>query len=128
MALRCVTFARVELAWGDLAFMTMTTTNETMTMIDTNGSDSEKPGLAEDIRESAKAGQHAASQALHKFRQTLDDAIPEAVQPLRTRIVDAAIELADELVTAQFKFNRSIVRSADRALTKADDDANAKSS
>jgi len=78
--------------------MTMTTTSDKMTTIDTNTS-----GLAEDVRESAKAGQHAASQALHKFRQTLDDAIPEAVQPLRTRIVDAAIELADELVTAQFK-------------------------
>jgi precorrin-6x reductase len=106
----------------------MTTTNETTTAIDTNTSASEGAGLAEDIRESAKAGQHAASEALHKFRQTLDEAIPGAVHPLRTRIVDAAIELADDLVTAQFKFNRSIVRSADRALTKADDEARGKNS
>ncbi|KAA0079521.1 hypothetical protein CIW52_28045 [Mycolicibacterium sp. P9-64] len=106
----------------------MTTTNKTKTEIDTNASASDATGLAEDIRESAKAGQHAAGQALHKFRQTLDEAIPEAVQPLRTRIVDAAIELAEDLVTAQFKFNRSIVRSADRALTKADHEASGKNS
>ena len=73
-------------------------------------------GLADEVRESAKAGQHAASEALQKFRRTVDEAIPESVQPLRTRIVDAAIELADQLVTAQYNFNRSIVRTADRAL------------
>jgi len=36
--------------------------------------------------------------------------------------VDAAIELADQLVTAQYEFHRSIVRSADRALSKSDDE------
>jgi hypothetical protein len=81
-----------------------------------------------EVCESAKAGQHAVSQALHEFRLTIDEAIPEAVQPIRTRIVDAAIELADELVTAQFNFHRSIVRSADRALTKSNDQAGVKSS
>jgi hypothetical protein len=82
------------------------------------------PGLAEEVRESARAGQHAASRALRDFRRTVDDAIPDVVEPLRARIVDAAIELADELVTAQFKFHRSIVRSADRALTKSVTSAN----
>jgi hypothetical protein len=46
--------------------------------------------LVDELRESAKAGQHAAGEALRKFRQTVDDALPEAVQPLRTKIVDAA--------------------------------------
>ena len=41
--------------------------------------------------------------------------------PLRQTIVDAAIDLADQLVTAQYEFHRSIVRSADRALSKSDD-------
>jgi hypothetical protein len=58
---------------------------------------------------------------LRKFRHTVDEALPEAVQPLRTKIVDAAIELADQLVAAQYEFNRSLVRSADRALSKSDD-------
>ena len=77
--------------------------------------------LADDVRESAKAGQHAASEALRKFRRTVDEAIPEAVQPLRKSIVDAAIEFADKLVNAQYEFNRSIVRTADRVLSKSDD-------
>jgi hypothetical protein len=78
--------------------------------------------LADDVRESAQAGQHAASEALRKFYRTVDEAIPESVQPLRKRIVDAAIELADELVTAQYEFHRSIVRSADRALSRSDNE------
>jgi hypothetical protein len=76
--------------------------------------------LLDEVRESAKAGQHAASEALRKFRHTIDETIPESVEPLRTKIVDAAIELADQLVTAQYDFQRSLVRSADRALTKSD--------
>jgi hypothetical protein len=128
MAFRRVTLSRVSSTLAGLALISMTTKSDDVTAIDSKASASDGVGLADEVRESAKAGQHAASQALHKFRLTLDDAIPEAVQPLRARIVEAAIELADELVTAQFKFNRSIVRSADRALTKADDQAHAKSS
>jgi len=78
--------------------------------------------LADEVRESAKAGQHAASEALRTFQRAVDEAIPESVQPLRKKIVDAAIELADQLVTAQYEFHRSIVRSADRALSKSDDE------
>jgi len=73
--------------------------------------------LLDEIRDSAKLGQHAAADALHRFRQTVDEAVPDALQPLRTKIVDAAIELAETLVTAQYRFNRSLIRSADRALT-----------
>jgi len=78
--------------------------------------------LLDDVRESAKVGQHATTEALRKFRATLDEAIPEAVQPLRTRIVDAAIELADKLVAAQYQFNRNLIKSADRALSKSGDE------
>ncbi|MGF2945415.1 hypothetical protein [Mycobacterium sp.] len=77
--------------------------------------------LVDEVRDSAKAGQEAATRALRKFRDTVDQAIPESVQPLRKKIVDAAIELADQLVDAQYKFHRSIVRSADRTLSKHDD-------
>lgn len=76
--------------------------------------------LVDEVRESAKAGQEAASKALRRFRDTVDQALPESVQPLRTKIVDAAIELADQLVDAQYKFHRSIVRSADRVLSQSD--------
>jgi hypothetical protein len=78
--------------------------------------------LTDDVRESAKAGQHAASEALRTFRRTVDEAIPETLQPLRKTIVHAAIELAERLVTAQYEFHRSIVRSADRVPSKSDDE------
>ena len=81
-------------------------------------------GLAADVRESAKAGQHAAGRALHEFRRTVDEALPDVVEPIRTQIVDAAIELADQLVTAQYKFHRSIVRSAERTLKRSGSGAN----
>jgi hypothetical protein len=76
--------------------------------------------LIEEVRESAKVGQHAAAEALKKFRETVDEALPEAVQPLRSKIVDAAIELADRLAAAQYQFNRNLIRTADRALSGSD--------
>jgi hypothetical protein len=88
--------------------------------IDKATTESEGTDLTDEVRDSAKAGQHAASQALHKFRTAVDEAIPESVQPLRTKIVDAALELADDLVTAQYKFHRSLLKTADRALTKSE--------
>ncbi len=82
--------------------------------------------LLEEVRDSARVGQHAAAEALRKFMRALDEAIPEAVQPLRTKIVDAAVELADSLAAAQYQFNRKLIRSADRALTRADGDGESK--
>ncbi len=89
-------------------------------IVDNNSEATQTTDLTEEVRDSAKAGQHAASEALRKFRHAVDEAIPESVQPLRTKIVDAAIELADDLVTAQYKFHRSLLKTADRALTKSD--------
>jgi hypothetical protein len=77
--------------------------------------------LLDEVRESAKVGQHAAAQALRRFSKTIDQAIPQALQPLRTQIIDAAIELADKLAAAQYQFNRNLIHSADRALSKSDD-------
>jgi hypothetical protein len=77
--------------------------------------------LLEEVRESARVAQLATTGAIGKFRDTLDEAIPEAVQPLRAKLVDAAIDLADMLVAAQYQFNHNLIRSADRALGKSDD-------
>ena len=60
-------------------------------------------------------------EAVRKFVDKVDEALPEAVHPLRKTIVDSALELADQLVTTQYEFLRSIVRSADRALSKPHD-------
>ncbi|MBB3604456.1 putative HAD superfamily Cof-like phosphohydrolase [Mycolicibacterium sp. BK556] len=78
--------------------------------------------LADEVRESAKAGQHAAGKALRKFHDAVDAAMPESVQPLRNKLVDAALELADDLVKAQYNFHRSLLKAADRALSKSDTD------
>ncbi len=85
--------------------------------------------LSDEVLESAKTGQQAASDAVRKFVRTVDEAIRqrrEAIREeserhsLRETIVDAALELADQLVTTQYKFHRSVLRSADRALSKPD--------
>ncbi len=78
--------------------------------------------LLDEVRESARVAQHATTGAIRRFRDTLDEAIPEAVQPLRTKLVDAAIDLADMLVAAQYQFNHNLIRSADRALGRSGDD------
>ncbi len=79
--------------------------------------------LLEEVHESAKVGQNAAADALRTFREAVNEAVPEALQPLRTKLVDAAIDLADKLVTAQYQFNRNLIRSADRVLGSAQDES-----
>jgi hypothetical protein len=77
--------------------------------------------LSDEVLESVKSGQQAAIEAVRKFVDTVDEAFPAAVHPLRKTVVDGALELADQLVTTQYEFLRSIVRSADRALSRPDD-------
>lgn len=77
----------------------------------------------EELRESARTGQHAAIDALRKFNHTLDEAIPEAVHPLRAKVTHAAIELASTLAAAQSQFHRNLIRGDDRALTRPDQDS-----
>jgi hypothetical protein len=109
----------------------MTQTTEKKTLASTEPEDrGAMAEMADEVRESAKAGQQSATAALRKFRSTVDEALRErretisedsALHSLRKTIVDAAIELADELVTARYEFHRSILRSADRVLSKSDD-------
>ncbi|WP_067813639.1 hypothetical protein [Nocardia inohanensis] len=85
--------------------------------------------LSDEVLVSAKAGQHAAGAAVHKFIDTVDAAIRErreairedsALHELRRTIVEAGLELSDKLITAQFEFLRSVVQGATEALDKAD--------
>lgn len=99
--------------------MTESTEKKTVTPQETQVSD--------ELLEAAKAGQHAASEAVLKFISSLDQAIGErreaiqkdtALPSLRKTIVNAALDLADELNTTQYQFFRSVVSAADRALSK----------
>lgn len=85
--------------------------------------------LSGEVLASAKAGQHAAAEAVHHFIDTVDAAIRErreairedsALHALRKTVVDAGLELSDKLITAQYEFLRSVVRGASDALNKAD--------
>ena len=77
--------------------------------------------LRDDVRESAKAGQQAATDALRKFRDTVNEVVPEAMQPLRDKLVGSALELADKLVSVQYDFHRNLIQTADRALNRPDE-------
>ncbi|TQK30751.1 hypothetical protein [Arthrobacter sp. SLBN-53] len=89
---------------------------------DSQDTAAEAADLIDEVRDSARVGQHAAADALRKFTRAVDDAIPEAVHPLRAKIIDAAIELAENLASAQYQFNKKLIRSADRALNTSDGD------
>ena len=68
----------------------------------------------------SKAGQRAAIEAVRKFVDTVDEALPAiGDRPShRETLIDAALDMADKLVTTQYDFLRSIMRSADRSLSK----------
>ena len=78
--------------------------------------------LSDEVLESVAAGQRAAIEAVRKFVDTVDDVLPAiGDRPSRREVViDAALDMADRLVTTQYDFLRSVVASADRSLTKPD--------
>jgi hypothetical protein len=78
--------------------------------------------LSDEVLKSVEAGQRAAIEAVRKFVDTVDEALPAAGDrpSPRETIIDAALDMADRLVTTQYEFLRSVVRSADRALRGPD--------
>ena len=67
---------------------------------------------------SVEAGQRTAIAAVRTFVDTVDKAIPALGEhpSRRETVIDAALDMADKLVTTQYHFLRSVVRSADRSL------------
>ncbi|HEY5145001.1 MAG TPA: hypothetical protein VII98_15980 [Solirubrobacteraceae bacterium] len=72
------------------------------------------------VLKSVEAGQRAAIEAMRKFVDTVDEALPViGDRPSRREtVIDAALEMADKLVTTQYDFLRSVVHSADRSLKR----------
>jgi hypothetical protein len=81
--------------------------------------------LSDDVLKSVEAGQRAAIDAVRKFVDTVDEALPakDDHPSRRETVIDAALDMADRLVTTQYEFLRSVVRSADRTLRPPDDSA-----
>jgi hypothetical protein len=75
--------------------------------------------LSDDVLKSVEAGQRAALDAVRKFVDTVDEALPaiDGRPSMREKVIDAALDMADKLVTTQYDFLRNVVRSAEGALT-----------
>ncbi len=70
-------------------------------------------GLSDDVLESVEAGRKAGIEAVRKFITALEQATPALVDPSRRKgVIDAALDLAEELSAARIEFLRSVVRSA----------------
>ncbi len=75
-------------------------------------------GLSDEVLESVEAGRRAAIEAVRKFVDTVDEVTPALVDASRRKtVVDAALDLADSLVTTRVEFLRSVVRSASGAVS-----------
>ena len=80
--------------------------------------------LSEEVLDSLEKGQRAAIEAVRKFIDTVDHALPALPHgegpTRRQEIVDSALEMADRLVHAQYDFIHKVIDSAGKALTKSD--------
>ena len=80
--------------------------------------------LSDDVLAAVESGQRAAIDAVHRFLETVDEAVPALGErpSRREKVIDAALEMADKLTTTQYEFLRTVVRSADRSLGTSDSD------
>ena len=73
--------------------------------------------LSDAMFESSEARRRAAMQAVRAFVDTVDETIPNIVDPLtRKKIIDSALALADKLGATQLEFLRSVSGSVSEAL------------
>jgi hypothetical protein len=79
--------------------------------------------LSEDVLKSVEKGQRAAIEAVRRFVDTVDEVLPAiGDRPSRRQtVIDAALDMADKLVTTQYDFLRNVVRDAGHSLNKPDD-------
>jgi hypothetical protein len=78
--------------------------------------------LSKEVLESMESGQREAIDAVRKFMDSVDKALPlHGEGPSRRQeVVDSALGLADRLVHTQYDFLRKVVKSAGESLNKAD--------
>ena len=82
--------------------------------------------LSDDMLKSLESGSRAAIEAVRKFVDVVDEALPalpHGERPSRRReVVDAAMDMADRLVKTQYEFLRSVVHSAGTTLNREEDE------
>jgi hypothetical protein len=72
--------------------------------------------LSDDVLEAVESGRKQAIEAVRKFVDQISAQVPD--QSRRKTVVDAALDLTEELVTARIEFLRSVVRTAGEATSK----------
>ena len=81
--------------------------------------------LSEEVFDSVEKGQRAAIGAVRKFADTVDEQLPllaDEHPSKRQNIIDAAMEMADQLVHTEYDFLRKVTRSAGNALSGPGDE------
>ncbi len=82
--------------------------------------------LSDDVLRSLESGSRAAIEAVRKFVDVVDEALPalpHGERPSRRReIVDAAMDMADRLVKTQYEFLRNVVQSAATTISREEDE------
>jgi hypothetical protein len=77
--------------------------------------------LSEEVIDSLEKGQRAAIEAVRKFVDTVDHALPalphDEGPSMRREIVDSALEMADRLVHTQYDFIHKVIDSAGKSLS-----------
>ena len=79
--------------------------------------------LSEDVLKSLEAAQRAAIDAVRKFVESVDQALPGRGEgpSRREEIVDSAMEMADRLVHTQYDFIRKVIDTTGKSLSRADE-------
>jgi hypothetical protein len=72
--------------------------------------------LSDDVLESVETGRKQAIEAVRKFVDQIGTVLPD--QSRRKTVIDAALDLAEELTAARIEFFRSVVRSAGETTNK----------
>ena len=79
--------------------------------------------LSDEVLKSLESGQRAAIEAVRKFIDTVDQALPPRGESpsRRQEVVDSAMEMADRLVHVQYDFIRKVVANAGKSLGGSED-------
>jgi len=72
--------------------------------------------LSDEVLESVEASRKQAIDAIRKFVDQVNGEVPD--ESRRKNVIDAALDLTEELVTGRIEFFRRVVRSAGQAVGK----------
>ena len=77
--------------------------------------------MSEEVLDSVEKGQRAAIEAVQKFIDTVDRALPAHGEgpSKRQEVVDSALEMAGRLVHTQYDFIRKVIDSAAKPLGRS---------